>query len=293
MKSSSVVIKLSVLFFLISIYSWSNTNLNREIKVLNNKTDHRHGLWDLNHYILNSICLEFKGLVADYLILEAGARLGTKVIRTEEGGYKSIKTKKFWDVTYKIFSASQALDPTFAQTYMLAQGWLPWEPARMLDETLEILEVANKNRPWDWRPLHLKGFDFFYFEQDPIKAGKVYMEAALKSNAPPYLPIVGSRLIQKGGETKEAIKYLTLVLNQTNRNEPSYNQIFKRLLALKNTLLIEGAINQFQNEKGFAPSSIENLVAEGYIKKDIMNPYGAKYCIKENGTVTFDELRCK
>ena len=277
--------------FLIGFYFASYNGLLHHRATAGRAQHQATGLWDLPPVVLLALAGEFKGLMADYLTLEAGAQLGAELVRTPDGGYRTVKKQYDWPAIHRIFVASQVLDPSFAQTYMLAQGWLPWD-ANMLPETQEILRIAAINRPWDWQPLHAMGFNAYYFLNQPGAAGKLFLEAAQTPNAPPFLPILGARLAQKGGETETAIVIMKSMLADKNPEEPGYTDMVDRLHALEGVLVIEQAANRYEKALGRKPSSLAELTASGMLAALPPNPYNLDYCMDTTGIIYFDKPGC-
>ncbi|MHB1015258.1 MAG: hypothetical protein ACYC2W_08275 [Desulfurivibrionaceae bacterium] len=249
------------------------------------------GIWNLPPTALLALGGEFKGLMADYLTLEAGAELGTEVVRNPAGGFRVVKKQYDWPGIHRLFVASQTLDPSFAQTYIVAQGWLPWD-AGMVKETQDILAVAAKNRPWDWQPTHAMGFNAYYFLKQPGEAGKFFLAAAKVPNAPSFLTILGARLAQKGGETETAIVIMKSMLANKNPEEPGYADMVDRLHALEGSLLIEQAAHRYEKAMGRKPSSLAELTASGMLPALPPNPYNLAYCMDTAGIVYFDKPDC-
>ena len=46
--------------------------------------------WNLPPVVLKVLAGEFKGLMADLIVLEAGAQLGTEVVRNPQGGFRVV-----------------------------------------------------------------------------------------------------------------------------------------------------------------------------------------------------------
>lgn len=251
------------------------------------------GIWNLPPMALMAVAGEFKGLMADYLTMEVGAQLGTELVRKPGGGFRVVKKQYDWTGIHRLFVASQTLDPSFAQTYIVTQGWLPWEPANMVTETQDILKIAAKNRPWDWQPYHSMGFNAYYFENKPGEAGKLFLEAAKVPNAPSFLPILGARLAQKGGETATAIVIIKSMLADKNPEEPGYTDMVDRLHALEGVRVIEQAANSYEKALGHKPSSLAELTASGMLAALPPNPYNLDYCMDTAGIIYFDKPDCQ
>lgn len=253
----------------------------------------RSGIWNLPPAALLALAGEFKGLMADYLTLEVGAQMGTQLARKPDGSFQVVKKEYDWPSIHRIFVASQTLDPSFAQTFIVAQGWLPWEPANMVAETQEILKTAARHRPWDWQPTHFMGFNTYYFLQQQGEAGKLFLEAAQRPNAPDFLPILGARLAQKGGETATAIVIMKSMLADKDSEEPGYADMLDRLHALEGVLVIEEAIKQYEQVVGNKPATLAELIRPDILPALPPNPYNLDYCMDAEGVIYFDKPDCR
>lgn len=278
---------------LLGFYAASYSALLQQRSKISQTSPSSSGIWNLPPVALLALAGEFKGLMADYLTLEAGAQLGAELVRKPEGGFRVVKKQYDWPSIHRLFVASQILDPSFAQTYILAQGWLPWEPAHMVAETQEILKIAAQNRPWDWQPTHGMGFNAYYFFNQPGEAGKIFLEAAKTPNAPPFLSILGARLAQKGGETETAIVIMKSMLAEKNPEEPGYADMVERLKALEGVLVIEQAASRYEKTLGRKPSSLAELTTSGLLTALPPNPYSLDYCMDTAGIIYFDKPDCR
>jgi len=253
----------------------------------------RSGIWNLPPVALLALAGEFKGLMADYLTLEVGAQMGTQLARKPDGSFQVVKKEYDWPSIHRIFVASQTLDPSFAQTFIVAQGWLPWEPANMLAETQEILKTAARHRPWDWQPTRAMGFNTYYFLKQQGEAGKLFLEAAQRPNAPDFLTILGARLAQKGGETATAIVVMKSMLADKDSKEPGYTDMLDRLHALEGVLVIEKAIKQYEKVVGNKPATLGELIRPDILAALPPNPYNLDYCMDAEGVIYFDKPDCR
>lgn len=250
------------------------------------------GIWMLPDTALQALAGEFKGLMADYLTMEAGAQLGTRIVQDGQGGFRAIEMEHDWRSVLRIFQAAQALDPSFAQTFLLAQGWLPWPPANLVQETQDFLQVSAKYRPWDWQPLRTMGFNEFYFNKDRAAAAQYYLEAAKTPNGPNFLAIIGSRLGQEAGETETAILMMQSMLAGKGADEPGYTELAHRLQALQGVFTLENARDSFHKNNGRLPRSLSELLQSGTLQTLPVNPYQLPYCINGQGQIFFDKPDC-
>ncbi|MBA3015773.1 MAG: hypothetical protein KKD63_03370 [Proteobacteria bacterium] len=278
---------------LLCFYAASYNALLNYRSTPSNIAQHSRRWASLPPLVLQALAGEFKGLLADLIVLDIGAQLGTELVRDPSGGFRTVKKQYDWQNISHLFFTSQALDPSFQQTYILAQGWLPWEPAGMLAETEKILTTATKNRPWDWQPNHTLGFNAYYFSNNPGKAGKLFLAAANTPKAPPFLAILGARLAQKGGETETAIVIMKSMLADKAHDEPGYNDMVDRLHALEGILILERASQQYEKSFEQKPTSLEQLVTSGILAALPENPYNLPYCIDTEGVIYFDNPQCR
>lgn len=291
--SRRLTIHLFVALALVCFYAASYNALLQQRSNAGQAARSSSGIWNLPPVALLALAGEFKGLMADYLTMEVSAQLGTEVMRKPEGGFRTVKKQYDWPSIHRLFVASQTLDPSFAQTYIVAQGWLPWNPPGMVAETQDILKIAAENRPWDWQPTHAMGFNAYYFLNQPGEAGKIFLEAAKTPNAPSFLSILGARLAQKGGETETAIVIMKSMLAAKNPEEPGYTDMLDRLHALEGVRVIEQAANSYEKTLGRKPSSLAELTASGMLAVLPANPYNLGYCMGTAGIIYFDKPDCR
>jgi hypothetical protein len=287
----SIVRHIILLFVLVSLYVCSHNGLLLQRAASLANQQRAASAWTLPAVVLKIISGEFKGIIADLIVLDAGAQLGTEIVRTRGGGLETVRKDYDWDTIHTLFINSQALDPRFKHTYMLAQGWLPWD-AQMVDETQDILRTAAATLPWDWRPLHFIGFNAYYLLDRPGDAGKIFLEAAKIPHAPPFLAILGGRLAQKGGETEAAIMLMESVLVNMTEEDAGYQDIVERLQALLGVRVVELASGEFSRLFKRGPKTIDELIQSNLLKGKPYNPYGDDYCIDAKGGVHFDNLNC-
>lgn len=224
---------------------------------------------------------EFNGLLADYILLEVGSFVGSNV-QTTDSDYQNV---------YRALKQALLLDPYFQQTYLIVQGLLPWK-AKLIDETLELLNISRKHRPWDWRPGHYMGFDYYYFKNDFNKASEVLIETAKIKNAPVLLAILGARLATKGQQTQAAIVMLKQLLKDDTLPDSEREDIEDRLTALNGVWALEKAIAQYADRNGAYPDNLEALVQQGIISAIPSNPYVDQfYYDSQTGCVDFDQNR--
>ena len=220
--------------------------------------------------VIRALAGEFKGIVADYLLLEAATAIGAATRQTPED----------WEAISRLFKQSIALDPHFRNTYYLIQATLPWE-TQQYDLTIELLNTSKKHRPWDWVPGFFIGFDYFYFLKDNTIASRYLMQASKVTDAPMLLATFGARLAQKAGKTQTAIVFLKATLKKTD-DKNIKKSIKKRIKAYNGILILEKGIEQFKKKFCRFPKNLEELVTKRILIELPENPYKKSYTYKND-----------
>ncbi len=224
---------------------------------------------------------EFKGLLADYLVLEVGSVIGVQKKIPQEEYAKSAAA----------LAQSLALDPYFQQTYLYAQAIVAME-GEMPEKAIPLLDISREQRFWDWRPAYYMGFDYYYFLGDYARASELFFEAAKVKHAPPALAILGGRFAKKGGRIEAAIGLLQSMLGDPGLEEKHRAQLSDRLVALQGVLLLENSIREYRNQYDSFPPSLEALIDKDLLREMPPNPYADRFYYEEkDGQVFFDGIR--
>ncbi|MBT8341018.1 MAG: hypothetical protein HKP58_17840 [Desulfatitalea sp.] len=211
---------------------------------------------------------EFKGLVADYLLLDAAAFIGSS---------QSLETSsdEDWNAVARLLEQSSRLDPCFRNTYILTQGALPWR-AHKYHETIKILARSKQHLSWDWIPGFFIGFDSYFFLKDNLTASQELMEASKIEGAPFTLATLASRLASQAGRTRAAIEFLSAVYENTE-DQDAKNVIQVRIQALQGVQALQIAVGTFQIQFGRKPDTLDELVEKGVLPHLPVNPYNKPY----------------
>ncbi|MBW2370774.1 MAG: hypothetical protein JRH15_23125 [Deltaproteobacteria bacterium] len=176
----------------------------------------------LSPELIGLVAGEFKGLLADYLLLEIGSFIGSNQTAYIDD----------WKKICRTFEQVMALDPYFQQTYLTVQGNLPWI-ACMPEAAIKFLDISRKHRTWDWRPGHYMGFDAYYFLNDYEMASKIFLETAQIDGAPVIMALLGGRFALKSQQSEAAITLLESMLEDENLDENSQVEIKQRIAELR------------------------------------------------------------
>lgn len=259
MKSRLMTLAAGVLIFLFYIASYLGLqNSKHELKTQSQASP----LFSLPSVMTKAIAGEFKGLLSDYAVMEAGSIIG---------GKKKV-TPDEWKTVERLFDHALALDPYFQQSYMLLQGTLPWY-TKDYDVTISLLEKSKAHRYWDWIPGFFIGFDYFYFVKDNMNASRALMEASSVKDAPPTLATFAARLAQQSGKNETAISFLRMMLEK-EKDQDKRDMLLKRINVHLALDVLEKGITSYREKHGKNPDKLDDLVSTGIIAKLPDNPYG-------------------
>ena len=232
------------------------------------KDYHRANAVMINPEVLNIISGEFKGILSDYLLLQASYFIG--------GFYKP--EQQDWQAVAVLYDQTLALDPYFFSALYYAEGTLAW-----IDELTKkvntMLKQGHAKRYWDWQPGFYLGFNLYHLLGQRKLAAKYFQEAGQRPGAQPIISFLAAKANQESGNTLLSIQLLKTMLVNYERS-PQKEQIARRLLAYQNLLILEDAIKSFTTGTGLPPRNLKELCSKGYLKKLPVNPYGDSFIYK-------------
>ncbi len=279
MRTKGVVIVVLSLVFLLLLYAASHVAITKRRMTLG--ISYRLDVMPVTPALIKVFAGEFRGLMADYLLLEIGSYIGSNQELSEEE----------WERVLWAFRQALALDPHFQQTYIYVQGMVPWG-AKKYKEAIALLDVSRAHRPWDWRPGWYIGFDYYYFFKDFLNASEAFLEAGKVKGAPALLSVLGARFAYRSGRAQAAIGLLKSMLTDPEIDKKKVTSIKERIKALEGVILLENAVKKYKAQYGAYPTRLEALTEKGLLSQLPENPYDDTFFYDEkDGQVFFDEVR--
>lgn len=223
------------------------------------------------------LALEYKGLLADFLLLKTITFFGERV------ELKQSLSETDWQYIVGSLDAITDLDPYFLDPYILAEGLLTWESGRYEEANL-LLEKGLKYRTNDWQLPFFIGFNHFFFLKDFEKGGEYLMMASRLPGSPAFLPSLAARIGYYGDKAHTAVMFLKGVIAQTS-DDRLKDLLSLRLLALERAAILEDKVEEYQQERGQLPLKIVDLVTGGFLDSLPVDPYGGDWVLMKNGRV--------
>lgn len=227
---------------------------------------------------------EFKGILADFLIINLSSYYGGIIMEKKEA------IEKEFQYMYRVLKSASALDPYYFDTYYFTQSILAWD-ARMPDKAIEILKIGSEKRKHDWIIPYWIGFNYYYFLHDKKNASLFFKDASLRPGASDLVASMSIISDYEGGETEMAILFLEDMIKRTD-DEYKKSKFLIRLDALKKIRFLEQAVDVYKRKFGKHPGDISELIKKNIIDHVPKDPYGGRFYIDEYGQVkTTSNLR--
>lgn len=102
------------------------------------------------------------------------------------------------------------LDPAFRFPYVFGGITLALE-GNTGKQSIALLRKGMTQYPGDWRFPFYIGFNYFYHQQDPVRAAEYMRYAATLPGSPEYLPRLAASLMVESGRRSAAIRFLATV----------------------------------------------------------------------------------
>jgi len=233
--------------------------------------------------VVRALSFEFKGVVADFLMLRTMAFVGERIGANQEF------IQDEWRYLHRLLTKITEIDRRFWDPYLFAETMLVWQ-AGMIEEGNQLLLKAAEHRPWDYQPYYFLGFNHFYFKKDAQRAAPYLRRAARIPGAPDYLQGLAARFSLYGNETAAGIIFLEDMLRQAAN--PTVSQyLAKRLQTLKIIYDLERKVAAFKIAHDRLPQSFQEMIVAGLLSEVPPDPYGGEFILLRNGRIyTTSEL---
>ena len=227
---------------------------------------------------LKSVAADHKELVAASLVLKVLMYFGGLIEKAEN----QVAIPPDYITMSRMLHGAVRLDPYNMDAYYFAQGFLTWD-VKQYKIANDLLDYGMKYRTWDWYLPFFAGFNSAFFLKDYAAAARYYRRAGELSGSD-LSKLLAGRYMQESGQTGLAISYLSAMLN--GEKNPAIKKIYTiRLKAFSEASRIEVARDRYRETYGVMPSSIEQLVAGGFLSPAPTDPYGGQFYLEADGKV--------
>ncbi len=187
---------------------------------------------------------------------------------------------------YDLIRMVTALDPDFEYAYYYGTTLLEWD--NQVPLALSLAESGFRANPKSAMLASSLSFIYYYFLNDWDK-GAYYAEISFR-NTGKYsaTPRMVSDMYAAGRNYEMAIRFLTDSLS-TIKDERTKKEVENQIAFLiveYHIQQLEKAAGQFKDTFGWLPQHLDELVLVQVMKTLPKEPFGGKYVIKKDGTIT-------
>jgi tetratricopeptide (TPR) repeat protein len=228
--------------------------------------------------VLKLISADQGPLVAAGLVMKVLFYFGSLV---DYAGNK-VDTQADYPAISRAIHSAVRVDPYNMDAYYFAQATLVWD-AGQIQLVNRLLEYGMRYRTWDYYLPFFAGFNYAYFLKDYENAAKYYKLAGDVSGSELYIKLA-SRYFYESGQSAMAIAYLS-AMEKSARNDAIRKNFHTRLVAIKEAHRIELARDRFIKDRRHLPSTVDELIRDGYLTVKPVDPYGGTFYLEPNGAV--------
>lgn len=196
---------------------------------------------------------------------------------------KKVKLPPEYGNMARVISSAVFLDPYNMDAYYLAQAAFVWDVKDSANDINKLLAHGMRYRTWDYSLPFFAGFNAAYFLHDYRTAAE-YMKKAAELSGDPLFAKLSARYFHQAGRTELGILFIESMAKSA-KDEKIKKSFVMRKEALQAAKEISDAAQLFRNRFNHFPTSTEDLVRFGLLKKVPRDPYGGQFYITAIGRV--------
>ena len=220
-----------------------------------------------NAEYLQLASMGYQQLVADALWLQAIQVMGERKVSEPAGRW-----------LYTAFDVITTLDPNFVRVYE-AGGLALTTLVVLPEESNQLLIKGVKHNPTEWKLPFYLGINHYFEFSDDTKAAEYMAQASRVPGAPPGLAPIAANLFASAKSPQQAVDILaTAYQNTSDQDAKTLLELrLKIMLAERDVVLLEQAINRYKSLQGRPPARLEDLVTAGLLHTLPQEPAGGRY----------------
>ena len=198
---------------------------------------------------------------------------------------KHYKTDRNYEWLSHMCSLITDLNPHAEHVYSFCGTMLSWE-VEDASAAYDIFSKAIESSPDYWRYYYLRGFISFYFLNDSESAKKDFIHSSKLPDAPAFVARLAASKMSLS-DPEQAVTFLKQIL-ETTEDPNQRASLEDKLKEAECKLLyrdLEVASSKFQKEKKSTPTSIGELIREGFLsnsRRYLADPFGERFYFDES-----------
>jgi hypothetical protein len=205
-------------------------------------------------------------------------------------GTRHIENSDRYDLLYPLLDITTDLDPQLIEAYQTGSIFLSQpipEGASQPDKAVALLEKGIRANPDYWRLYFTLGFVHYLDRRDFKAAEQAFYKGSQIPGAFPWMKTMAARMAEKGDEIGTAID-LWKAVYENNQDTTVRDNALKHLKSLRADMDIEELehrVQLYRERAGSLPATWTDLVRTGILPGIPIDPSGAPYELRPNGTV--------
>jgi hypothetical protein len=229
--------------------------------------------------LVKGLSLEYAPLVADIYWTRVVQYFGNK-----HAG-KQVDLRLLWP----LLDVTSVLDPHLIPVYHFGSTFLSDAPPRGAgrpDLAVELLERGLKANPEEWRLYYDLGFVYYFDLKDYPKASAAFYEGSKNPKAFVWMKVMAAKIAMEGDSTETSNFLWQDVYNTTNDPLVKENALkhLQLLRTERDRKQIDAVTEEFERRFGRRPDRMSELLQDGLLRGEPMDPLGYPYVLSEGGT---------
>jgi hypothetical protein len=216
---------------------------------------------------LHVASLGYRELIADGLWLQTIQVMGERKVSETAGQW-----------LYRAFDIITTLDPKFVRVYE-AGGLALTTLVVLPEESNRLFLKGIEHNPEDWKLPFYLGINYYFELYDDAKAAEYMAHASRLPGAPAGLVAIAANLFASAKSPQQAVDILaTAYQSASDENAKKLLELrLKIMLAERDVVILEQAINRYKALQGRLPPRLEELVTAGLLQNLPQEPAGGSY----------------
>jgi hypothetical protein len=224
--------------------------------------------------LIKKMALGYDAIIADLYWMRTIQYYG----RREEAAKRPVRYKNL----STLLDITTTLDPHLMDAYRAGSSFLSEPDPIGAGQPKEAIKLLNKGihfHPQEWRLLFDKGFVYYIYLKDFKAAGEAWLSASRLPGVPNWMESLAAVTLSKGGALEVAAYLWQRQYEESTRadvKENARNSLIG-IQAAKDIRTIKMLVEKDRAEKGFFPSSLEELLRSQSLSFNRADPLGAPY----------------
>lgn len=238
-------------------------------------------IWIPSGKILRTLSLGYNGLLADIYWTRA----------VQHFGRQRVERKFEYPLLAPLLEITVALDPQLLVAYKFGGIFLSAPKphgAGQPEKAVELLRLAIRENPDEWRLWHDLGFLYYWELKDYRAASEAYLQGSEHPKAAPWMQVMAAVILQKGGD-RETSRFLWTEIYDSTEDvtiQKNASDHLDTLRALDDIEELERLAATFHDQTGRWPQSAQELVTAGLLQGVPIDHSGHPYQLQPDGKVT-------